>query len=350
MDDPAGHAHGIDELVRRGDLEELMLEVDRRCAARDWDGLVSLRDRCEAAIELGRQLWGVARFAEYRLALEAPGPVAGSVCHVDAARFTLGPLTEVAASTHSWDELADHLPSPWAAASVAQERVLRGEDLRGDDRAHPEVLDLPLTLRPWEPDYPLPRYRSHDLAEGGPTPPEEAVVEPAPARGTRGSGSGAPDRAPRLGRALRDVVATWVDQSEGSCAVSVVAGDAADAAADVAPDDPVAGLVPAGVALENLVWAAASGGAYGRRRGMAAGRSAVFWILRVALGLGDAGDPLDLDAEVGRLRWFAIGGGAPSGWRLRLAVDDPIDGWGAAIVARDEELERQHGDPFGPPG
>lgn len=341
MDHPTPRPASVEELVRRGDLEELMLEVDRRCAARDWDALVTLRDRCEAAIELGRQLWGVARFAEYRLALEAPGPYAGSVCDVDAARFTLGPLTEVAASTHSWTELAPHVPSPWAAAAVAQERVLRGEDLRGDDRAHPEVLDLPLALRPWEPDYPLPRYRSHDLLEGGPTPPDDPVGGAAAEGMTTGDGPAGepPGGVGALDRALRDIPAMWVDHSEGSCAVGIVSGSAAEAVGTVAPDESFVGPIPTEVAVENLVWAAASGGAYGRRRGMAAGRSAVFWLLRVALGLTDEGGLGHLDDEVSRLRWFAIHGGTASGWRLRLAVDDPAEGWGAAIVAHDDLIE-----------
>lgn len=322
---------GLDQLVRQGDLDRLMLEVDRRCSARDWDGLVSLRDRCDAAIELGRQLWGVARFAEYRLALEAPGPYAASVCTADAGRFTLGPLTEVAASTHTWGELADHLTSRWVAASVAQERVLRGEDLRGDGRAHPEELELPLVLRAWEPYYPLPRYRSHDIVEGGPTPYDEVSPEGAEATAEPGEpfGHGA------LERALRDIVATWVDRSEGTSAIAVVEGDGPAAAAAAAPGAEVLGRIPAGVAFEHLVWAAASSGVHGRRRGMAAGRSAAFWLARVALGLTGPDGATALDDEVERLRWYAIGGAEPGGWQLRLAFDVEGEGWGAAVLASD---------------
>ena len=47
-----------------------------------------------------------------------------------AGRFALGPLSEVAASTHTWAELAPHAPPGPLAAVTAHERVVRGEDLR----------------------------------------------------------------------------------------------------------------------------------------------------------------------------------------------------------------------------
>jgi hypothetical protein len=332
VDDETGGL-GLDDLVRQGDLDRLMIEVDRLCSAADWDRLVSLRDRCDAAIQLGRQLWGVARFAEYRLALEAPGPYAASVCQAEASRFTLGPLTEVSASTHSWDDLADHLPSPWAAAAVAQERVLRGEDLRGDPRAYPDELELPLVLSAWEPDYPLPRYRSHDVVEGGPTPADEAILEEVPAS----AGPGEPLVLGALERALRDIVATWVDRSEGTSSIAIVEGDGPSAATAAAPGAEVLGRISTDVAFEHLAWAAASSGVHGRRRGMAAGRSAAFWLARVALGLTGPEAPAVLDDEVQRVRWYAVGGGEPRGWQLRLAFEVEGEGWGAAVIARDVE-------------
>jgi hypothetical protein len=60
----------LSDLIELGDPDELLREVDRRCDARDWPGLLELRDRCLAAVERGKQLWGVAAQAEYRLALE----------------------------------------------------------------------------------------------------------------------------------------------------------------------------------------------------------------------------------------------------------------------------------------
>ena len=326
----------VEELIRGGDLDALMLEVDRRCGARDWDGLVHLRDRCLAAIEVGRQLWGVAQFAEYRLALEGPGPYAAAVCRPDAGRFTLGPLTEVAASTHTWDELAEHLPTSWAAATVAQERVIRGEDLTGDPRARPEDADLPLVLQEWEPAYPLPRYRSHDLLEGGPAPLED--VDPVTVDAT---GDAESVEMPLLERAVREVTATWVEQSNGGSRLAVVRADAHDAVAALLPDGRVAPIA-ADAALERLAWAAASGGAYGRRRGMAAGRSSAAFVARAAGALDlDAGAD-ELGTRLAELDWWHIA--APEGgWRLRLAVADAEGGWAAALDAWDRELEDEEG-------
>ena len=67
----------VDEAAAQGDLDELVRHVDRLCSTREWDELVRLRDKAKAAIERGHQLWPAASWAEYRLALEAPGRVGG---------------------------------------------------------------------------------------------------------------------------------------------------------------------------------------------------------------------------------------------------------------------------------
>lgn len=321
----------VEELVRRGDPSELLLEVDRRCEQRDWDGLLILRDRCEQAIEHGRQLWSISQFVEYRLALEAPGPYAAGVCRTGAGRFALGPLTEVAGSTHAWDELADHLAEPWVAATLAQERVLRGEDLRRDPRAHPGELGLPMSLLPWEPDYPLPVYRSHDLVESGP-----AAIDPSRFEQVRGEDA-PPAERPDLRRALLEVAATWAEGSNGSCMVAAVLGDAAAAAHAVLADEVGLAPIEVGEAVSRLAWAAASGGAYGRRRGMAAGRSTALWVLHAATGVPAHEGAQALEPEFGRLRWFEMASPDAAGWRLRLVVEHD-DGWSAAVDAWDTRL------------
>ena len=131
------------ELVELGDPAALLRAVDGLCASRDWAGLVDLRQRLEEAVERGRPLWPVTTYVEYRMALDGPAPEAASVLRPGAARFALGPLTEVAATTHTFAELAPHLAVPAVAGAVAQERVLRGEDLREVPGAHGEVLELP---------------------------------------------------------------------------------------------------------------------------------------------------------------------------------------------------------------
>lgn len=322
----------LEELVRRGDPSELLLEVDRRCDARDWDGLLVLRDRCNQAIEHGRQLWSISQFIEYRLALEAPGEHAAGVCRTGAGRFALGPLTEVAASTHAWEELADHLAEPWVAATLAQERVLRGEDLRGDPRTHPGELGLPLALLAWEPDYPLPVYRSHDLVEGGPP-----AIDPSRLREASGEDA-LPADQPDLRRALLEVASTWAEASNGGCVVAAVRGDVTDAVHAVVDSPFELAPVEVGEVLSRLAWTAASGGAYGRRRGMAAGRSSALWVLHAATGVPAGAGAARLEPELERLRWFVIAVPDAAGWRLRVAFEHD-DGWSAAIDAWDHRID-----------
>ena len=59
-----------------------------------------------------RQLWPAATLAEYRLALHAPPRYVAAVLDESdglSGQFTIGPLTEVAAQHHTWDELCDEL-------------------------------------------------------------------------------------------------------------------------------------------------------------------------------------------------------------------------------------------------
>ena len=96
--------------------------------------------------------------------------------------------------------------------------------------------------------------------------------------------------------------------------------------------------VPAAAALARMAWAGASGGAHGRRRGMAAGRFAAWWALAALTDLVDdwpveAGE---LGAAAGELRWWLWDAGEPDlGWSLRVAVDDPAHGVAWAVSATD---------------
>src|SRR5712691_3732216 len=110
---------GLDDLLEAAEPNPLLRRVDALCEARAWDDLVDLAQRCREAYERGKQLWPIAEHIDYRLALEAPAPYAARVLTPTAGRFALGPLTEVAASTHTFDELAGHLPSPQVAGVVA---------------------------------------------------------------------------------------------------------------------------------------------------------------------------------------------------------------------------------------
>ncbi|HSK90595.1 MAG TPA: DUF6183 family protein [Euzebyales bacterium] len=333
-----GSAH-LQPLVDTADVPALLRAVDGCCATRAWDALVDLARRCRDAIELGRQLWPVAMHIEYRLAYEAPGPYAAGVLRPGAARFALGPLTEVAASTHTWDDLAPGIGDLASAAMVAQERVIRGEDLRGE--LPPQVTELPLRLQPWEPPYALPAYRDREALFPAPDvvgAPAGAAVRGRPARRL-------PDD-PAI-EALRAAVETWTTQSEGRVAAVAVEGDAAGAVAHLSP---VAAITPitAAQALAWLQWAGASGGAHGRRPGGAAGRFAAWWALAALAGFtwpDHAGRDEDFAGGLGEvldeLRWYRWApasdelGAGHEGWHLHLAVHDPVDGLAWAVSGAD---------------
>ena len=317
------------ELVEAGDINGLLRAVDGMCAARAWDDLLDLADVCEDALERGKQLWPITAHIDYRLALEAPGDYAAGVLESDLGRFALGPLTEVAASSHRWAELAPHVESAQALAYVAQERVLRGEILEGDGRAHPEILELPLRLESWEPTYALATYRSDhvEVAEvWDPRVPLESVpARPAP-----------PLDETELENALLDLVQPWTAESNGAARAVIVEGDAIAAASNLTFGKlSIAPLQP-DEAFQRIAWAAASGGAHGRRRGAAFGRSMAWYT--VAL-LGEVPWPAasdELHRRAGELGWFRWDEGEPEeGWVLRLAVEDRDSGWAAAIVATD---------------
>lgn len=314
----------VAELVDLGDLDELLRRIDDLCDAQDWLGVVDLRDRCRIALERGRQLWPAASHAEYRLALQAPGRWAAAVVVPGAGQFALGPLSEVAASTHAWDELAPHLEATPVMALVAQERVLRGEDLTGDRRVDLSVSELPLCLQAWEPDYPLATYKPYTVElDDPPVVPawEEVARDAAPAVNDE-----------EVTQALVDLAHAWTTQSNGAATAVAVTGDAAGAAAALGAAR-VAEIDP-GDALATMAWAGASGGAHGRRRGMAQGRFAAWWAVAAT---GDGLDDWpDVEPALDRVRWYRWEPAEPTvGWSLRLAAERPSDGRAWAVDATD---------------
>jgi hypothetical protein len=337
-------------------------EVDRRAVREDWDEVVALRDACLIATEeTGRQLWGPARYAAYRVALDGPAPLAASMIEPGVVRFGLGPLTEVVTQRHTFDELAAHLDATLLPV-VAQERVLRGEDLRGDPRAGGDPDDPPLVLQPFEPAYVLSEYRASERLDGVVPDPAEAaggtwrpltMVDPV-------SASPDPDhdhdhdhdhdRDP-LVRALEDVVTPWTTQSSGDVRIASVRGDAARAvcAALVAGDgeDPSGtgevriGAIGTATFLQLVAFAGASGGVHGRRRGGAAGRALAWWVARCATGLHRQPevDPEELEFRMEDLELLAFRVPGEAAWRLEVALgsrsEDPREEWGVAIAAFD---------------
>ncbi len=328
--DPIGD-DDLDELIHRADLDGLVRTIDDRCSARDWAGLLRVRDRARQAVDTGRQVWPAATLAEYRLALLAPPEFVAIVLDERdglSGRFTIGPLSEVAAQHHAWAELGPLLDRGPRAAFVAHERVLRGEVIGHADLA--PVLDLPLDLQPWEPRYAVATYT------------ETGAELPMPDVTVTWTEIEAPGDTERLDDdvelAVQHLVEPWTESSNGKVDVSCVAGDAAAAIGALGVRHARLGALDPAAALAWVAWAGASGGAHGRRRGAAAGRFGAWWLLAA---LGDLTDdwpvaPGRLGELADELRWYRWDAFEPElGWGLQLAVEDPAEGHAWAITAHD---------------
>ena len=318
------------EAVERNDPDELLRIVDGLCSTRSWDDLVLLDALCTEAVGRGRQLWGVSGHIHYRLALEAPGAFVGPVITERASRFLLGPLPEVAASTHEWRDLADHIPEGPARAIAAHERVVRGEDLRHDDDIDAAVLEIPLALETWEPTYALAGYGSDEAHFPMPDlPPINRIDLPRP--GNRLEADAAVD-------GLTQLVEPWATSSNGNVDVAVVDGGALQAIAALGLRNAAAAELSTKQAMALMAWAGASGGAYAPRQGAAAGRFGAWWAAACITGLVDdwpvAGD--ELAEACDEVQWYAWSDLFPTtGWGFHVAAADPLDGLAWAISATD---------------
>ncbi len=318
----------LDELVHRADLDGLIRLVDGWSATGDWAGLLTVRDRTRAALATGRQLWPVATLAEYRLALHAPAEWAGRVLDEASGRFAIGPLSEVAAQGHTAADLRRWIEDPIRFGFVAHERALRGEPSELD--VNP--LDIPTTLQPWEPAYPLATYGDDGVDAPAPPPPSR------PANLVELSPQAARIDDPEVGAATRQLFDGWTAASTGRVEVACVEGAMLDAVAALGVRR--AGLTRLGLvdALAWLGWAGAGGGAHGRRRGAATGRFDAWWLLAQLTDLADPWppDPTELGRAGQALRWSWWDAGEPLlGWTVQLAVEDPVAGYAWAIGAHD---------------
>jgi len=317
------------EAVERNDPDELLRIVDGLCSSRSWDDMVVLDRLCEAAGERGKQLWGVSAHIHYRLALEAPGSHAGPVITERASRFLLGPLPEVAASAHEWSDLADHVPDGPARAITAHERVVRGEDLRHES-IDASVLEIPLRLEAWEPDYAVATYGAAEATFPMPRLPAIDRIE-LPESGEKLAGDAAAD-------GLAALVEPWAESSNGNVEVSAVDGTALEAIAALGVRHVAAAPLDTSQAMALMAWAGASGGAYAPRQGAASGRFGAWWAAACVTGLVDHWplDGAELAAACDEIRWWAWSDLFPStGWGFHLAAEDPLDGLSWAISASD---------------
>jgi hypothetical protein len=116
----------------------------------------------------------------------------------------------------------------------------------------------------------------------------------------------------------------------------VVEGDAAGAVRALVGTTARKVPVQTDEGIQRVAWAASSGGAHGRRRGAAYGRFAAWYLTALALGLEWPVNPSELAAALPDLSWHLWDEGKPEqGWILRLAIEHRVDGWAAALAARD---------------
>jgi len=312
------------------DPDVLLRAVDGLCSSRDWATLIQLQLLCRDALTRGKQLWSVDHHIDYRLALEAPAEWAGPVVNETASRFLLGPLPEVAASTHGWNELAAYVPVGPARSVFAHERVLRGEDLSSETSIDPHVLEIPLAIESWEPVYALATYATHRADFPMPRLPALELADlPPAARKTE-------DRA--AVDALTDVVSTWTESSNGRIDIACVEGSAPGAIAALGLSKVAIAQLDLSEAVSLIAWAGASGGAYGKRRGAASGRFSAWWTVASLTDLVEDWpvSGAELAAAGRELNWYAFSDLFPTtGWSFHLAVEDPEHDLAWAVAAGD---------------
>ena len=323
------HISALRDLIESSDLAGLVRAVENLVGDQDWNGIEQLRDWCREAVERGKQLWGIAQFAEYRMALEAPPQNAGAVVREGAGRDALGPLWEVASSTHTWSELAPHIVDPRSRTLVAHERAIRGDEVDATD-LDLSVIDVPLEQELWEPRYPVAKYFADRAAFPESDLPDMSWVELDGPEESFGGSTGSD--------ALLDLAQVWVDQSSGRSEARAVSGSALHAIRSFGIRRARITSVSFADALARMVWVGASGGAYGRRRGTPVGRASAWWAIACLAGIEDDWPVLPRDlGEVGSsLKWYLWDpGDAVGGWNFHLAVEDPIDGLAWAVSAVD---------------
>lgn len=300
------------DAVDLADTDTLIRSIDGFCSSRSWDDLLTLRLHCQSAVERGKQLWAVDEHVRYRLALEGPAELAAAAVAEGPARWTLGPLTEVVAQGHTWLELEPHLPPGPERVFVAHERSIRGEII-DPTSVDALVLEIPVKLTAFEPQYELAEYKS-DRAEF-----------PSPAAGPLSPLT--PVKAPRLEpgtgvEALAGLVKPWIEQSSGRADIAVVDGDVGAAVGALGVPKPRFEEITVARAMAWMGWAAASGAAHGKRRGAAAGRFETWWVLATLTELEFPPDPAELEEVLDDFTFHWWSDGDDEGWRLNLAITD----------------------------
>ena len=140
--------------------------------------------------------------------------------------------------------------------------------------------------------------------------------------------------------AVRTLVEAWTAASTGRAEVVCVEGDRVDALGALGLRSARVAQVGAADAIARLAWAGASGGAKGRRRGMAIGRFSAWWLLGAIGDLHDHWPPSDDDVTdlLDELTWYVWDAHEPpGGWRLQLVIENAPEGVAWAINATDAD-------------
>jgi hypothetical protein len=212
---------------------------------------------------------------------------------------------------------------------VAQERVLRREAIDPHE-IDGGAIDLPLVLEPWETAYPEVLYKKDRVeSEPPPVPPVSPLDLPPSAEEVDD---------PAGTTALNSLVSTWVEESNGRAITVCASGGLADAVRLLGVRRALSARIDLATAAGLMAWAAASGGAHGRRKGGAAGRQATWWALAELTGSDWPPVPESLRVAAGALEcWVWSDLTAGTGWNLSLALRSPSEGLTWAIAATDAD-------------
>jgi hypothetical protein len=137
---------------------------------------------------------------------------------------------------------------------------------------------------------------------------------------------------------VHQLIGAWTTSSNGTLQVGAARGDETHALTSLGITSATLRALQPTQALSLLAWAGASGGAFGRRRGAAAGRDSAWWLLGALSGRSDQW-PLK-NGEIGdvlnSLKWWWFDANeSPTGWQLQLVIVDEKRGLSWAINARD---------------
>ena len=175
-----------DELIDRGDLDELTRFVDRLTEQDDWAELVYVRDDCRAAAARGKQLWPVTAYVNYVLAFRGPGDVRGrSDRRRRRTRRGRGRAVRIR-TAHRGGGVHPRLGRTRRRTSAAvppsslfaHECVLHGADLTRNSDADGSILDIPAGARgTWEPAYEVAIYKLEKAEFPAPAMPATGRLE-----------------------------------------------------------------------------------------------------------------------------------------------------------------------------